>query len=201
MKLMKSQSKIFLLTTAVIAISGCSQVNQNGADGGYEDPCEVLKNSYFTEYQAYVDARAANGGVEDSLVMSHYLASGDYAIQFAEADCEAQGYSLDTEASGNTLPENPAASDNYTNADGVPIDVTTEEYISGRQIGETFYQAVDPYAIPPYTASETCARALNTGYIFSFGKTVAVFPQARSTLNTDNGFQGCLDGFNGIPME
>lgn len=97
--------------------------------------------------------------------------------------------------------ENPAASDNYTNADGVPIDVSTEEYIYGRQIGEEFYQAVDPYANPPYSGSEICDRALNTGYIFSFGKTVAVFPKARNTLATTDGFQGCLDGFDGIPME
>ena len=97
--------------------------------------------------------------------------------------------------------ENSAASENYTNADGVPVDVTTEEYISGRQIGEEFYQSVDPFANPPYTGQEICDRALNTGYIFSFGKTVAVFPQARATLETTDGFQGCLDGFDGIPME
>ena len=97
--------------------------------------------------------------------------------------------------------ENPAASENYTNADGIPIDVTTDEYISGRQIGEEFYQAVDPYANPPYSSIEICDRALNTGYIFSFGKTVAVFPQARDTLATTDGFQGCLDGFDGVPME
>jgi hypothetical protein len=110
------------------------------------------------------------------------------------------GCSSDSSDESFIPPENPAASDNYTNSDGIPIDVTTEEYISGRQIGEEFYDAVDPDANPPYTATEICDRALNTGYIFSFGRTVAVFPQARDTLATTDGFQGCLDGFNGVPL-
>jgi hypothetical protein len=103
---MKYSLRIIALSLTLFLISGCSQSNQYGG-GGYEDPCETLRSNYWSEYQAYKDARAANNGVEDEAVMSHYYASGEYAIQFSESDCEGQGYSLETEESGSSSqPEN-----------------------------------------------------------------------------------------------
>ncbi|MFM7981752.1 MAG: hypothetical protein ACKPKO_20780, partial [Candidatus Fonsibacter sp.] len=77
-----------------------------------QHPCEILKSNYLSEYQAYVDARAANNGVEDQAVMSHYYASGEYAIQFSQADCESQGFSLD-ESDSNGESEADSSSDEY----------------------------------------------------------------------------------------
>ncbi len=108
---------------------------------------------------------------------------------------------MENPAASDIPPENPAASNDYTNNDGIPIDVSTKEYNSGRIIGEEFYRLTDPFANPPYTGEEVCWRALNTPYIFSFGKYLAIPPKTKEILATTDGFQGCLDGFDGIPME
>jgi hypothetical protein len=91
-----------ILIFAFILTTGCSSGGTYSGNSSEQHPCEVLKSNYFSEYQAYVDARAANNGVEDAAVMSHYYASGEYAIQFSEADCENQGFSLDASDSNST---------------------------------------------------------------------------------------------------
>ncbi len=105
--------KIFVIPILVFTFTtGCSSAGTFSSDGSAQHPCEVLKNSYFSEYQAYVDARAANNGVEDEAVMSHYYASGEYAIQFSESDCENQGFSLD-KSDLNGLTESDSSGDEY----------------------------------------------------------------------------------------
>lgn len=99
---MKTKIKFIALTLVMLLISGCSQYSQSGAGGGSQHPCEVLRDNYFSEYQAYKDARAANGGIEDSSVMAHYYASAEYSIQFSQADCEGQGFSLEIVESGGS---------------------------------------------------------------------------------------------------
>lgn len=99
---MKTKIKIIALTLVMLLISGCSQDSQSGVGGGSQHSCEVLRDNYFSEYQAYKDARAANGGVEDSSVMAHYYASAEYSIQFSQADCEGQGFSLEIVESGGS---------------------------------------------------------------------------------------------------
>ena len=92
---MKATIKILKVALMALLVSGCSQTSQYGGGSQSEHPCEVLKNNYWSEYQAYKDARAANGGVEDSPVMSYYYASAEYLNQFYQADCEGQGFSLE----------------------------------------------------------------------------------------------------------
>jgi hypothetical protein len=74
--------------------TGCSSGGTCSGDSSEQLPCELLMGHEFYEYQAYFYARAFNKGVEDEDLMSHYHASGDYAFQFSEADCENQGFSL-----------------------------------------------------------------------------------------------------------
>ena len=89
---------VCLITAITLILSGCSA----GMSGASE--CERLANMYWSEYQAYIDARAANGGIEDEAVMSHYYASGKYYLKFMEIGCENQGYSVDqnSNSSGNS---------------------------------------------------------------------------------------------------
>ena len=56
---------------ALTLTTGCSSGSTYSGNSSEQHPCEVLKANYFSEYQAYVDARAANNGVEDEAVMSH----------------------------------------------------------------------------------------------------------------------------------
>jgi uncharacterized lipoprotein len=67
-----------------LLLSACSSAND----------CQSLADKYWEEYQAYKDARAANGGIETPDVMAHYYASGDYYLKFMEVGCEEQGFSL-----------------------------------------------------------------------------------------------------------
>lgn len=104
------RNKCLFLTLLFTAFStvGCSSGSLYSNNSIQDHPCEILRNNYFSEYQAYKDARAANNGVEDEYVMSHYYASGEYAIQFSEANCENQGFSLDedqTTVNSETVPE------------------------------------------------------------------------------------------------
>lgn len=74
---------IFALSNTFL-FSACSSPND----------CQSLADKYWQEYQAYRDARAANGGIETADVMAHYYASGDYYLKFMEIGCEEQGFSL-----------------------------------------------------------------------------------------------------------
>jgi hypothetical protein len=119
---MKNKIKFLTITLVALTISGCSQYSQSGAGGGSQHPCEVLRNNYFSEYQAYKDARAANGGVEDSSVMAHYYASAEYSIKFTQADCESQGFSLEINESGGSSQSEPEIVD--TPESEIVIDMT-----------------------------------------------------------------------------
>ncbi len=99
---MKIKIQLICLSILVLSISACANTSFESSGGGSEHPCQVLKDNYFSEYQAYKDARAANGGIEDSSVMSHYYASAEYSIQFSQADCESQGFSLETSGADNS---------------------------------------------------------------------------------------------------
>ena len=102
---MKIKIQSIWLSILVLSISACANNSFESSGGGSEHPCQVLKDNYFSEYQAYKDARSANGGIEDSSVMSHYYASAEYSIQFSQADCESQGFSLETSGADNSGTE------------------------------------------------------------------------------------------------
>lgn len=83
-----------------LLLSACSQSGSysSGSDSSVSK-CQILADQYWSEYQAYKDARAANNNVEDETVMSHYHASSDYYLQFMNLECESQGYSIDGDSS------------------------------------------------------------------------------------------------------
>jgi hypothetical protein len=86
-----------------LLLSACSQSGSysSGSDSSVSE-CQSLADQYWSEYQAYKDARAANNNVEDETVMSHYYASSDYYLQFMNLDCESQGYSLEGDGSSSS---------------------------------------------------------------------------------------------------
>ena len=79
---------------SALPLTSCSSL------GGAKQ-CQQLANRYWAEYQAYVDARAANGGVESDAVMAHYYQSGKYYLKFMEIGCENKGFSIDQNSSGS----------------------------------------------------------------------------------------------------
>lgn len=103
---MKAVIKILvalLLSTLLVACSG-NYSSQSGSSGGSR--CENLASNYWSEYQAYKDARAANNGVETEEVMSHYYASSEYYLKFLEENCEGQGYELEGSSGSSNSPQN-----------------------------------------------------------------------------------------------
>lgn len=89
-----------------LLLSACSQSGSysGGSDSSVSE-CQSLADQYWSEYQAYKDARAANNNVEDDAVMSHYYASSDYYLQFMNLECESQGYSLDGDGTSSSASE------------------------------------------------------------------------------------------------
>jgi len=89
-----------------LLLSACSQSGSysGGSDSSVSE-CQSLADQYWSEYQAYKDARAANNNVEDDAVMSHYYASSDYYLQFMNLECESQGYSLDGDGTASSASE------------------------------------------------------------------------------------------------
>ena len=89
-----------------LLLSACSQSGSysGGSDSSVSE-CQSLADQYWSEYQAYKDARAANNNVEDDAVMSHYYASSDYYLQFMNLECESQGYSLDGDGTLSSASE------------------------------------------------------------------------------------------------
>ena len=89
-----------------LLLSACSQSGSysGGSDSSVSE-CQSLADQYWSEYQAYKDARAANNNVEDEAVMSHYYASSDFYLQFMNLECESQGYSLDGDGTSSSDSE------------------------------------------------------------------------------------------------
>jgi len=93
--------------------------------------------------------------------------------------------------------ENPATAENYTNSEGVPIDTNSREYITGLTKGQNFSNASDAGE----AAEDICFRARDERVVVSSSGYAGVDPKTASFLQTDDGMQGCIDGFNGIPQE
>ena len=102
-----------LFTVLSLLLSACGQADSysGGSDSNVSE-CQSLADQYWSEYQAYKDARAANNNVEDEAVMAHYYASSDYYLQFMNLECESQGYSLDGNASA---PDDSGITDSENN--------------------------------------------------------------------------------------
>jgi hypothetical protein len=77
------------------------------------------------------------------------------------------------------------------------IDTNSREYITGLTIGNNFSDYSDAGAI----AEKVCATARDRRVVLSSRGGIGVDPKTASFLNTNNGFQGCIDGFNGVPQD
>ena len=123
---------------ALTLTTGCSSGSTYSGSSSEQHPYEVLKANYFSEYQAYVDAPATNNCVEDEVVMSHYYASGEYAIQFSEADCENQGF-LSDESDPNGTSESDSSGDEYLESE------ITEVILNRLNQNSNLSWSVDPF--------------------------------------------------------
>ena len=72
-----------------LLLSACSQGSSysSGSDSSVSE-CQSLADQYWSEYQAYKDARAANNNVEDDAVASNTIdiLSNGFKIRTAAAD-------------------------------------------------------------------------------------------------------------------
>jgi hypothetical protein len=78
-----------------------------------------------------------------------------------------------------------------------PIDTNSREYITGLTIGNNFSN----YSDANESAEVVCARARDKRVVLSSNGGIGVDPKSASFLKTKNGFQGCVDGFNGVPQD
>lgn len=108
---MRSSIRVVLAILISLLLAACSEnfSSQSGSTGGSR--CETLASNYWSEYQAYKDARAANNGVETAEVMSHYYASSEYYLQFLQEDCEGQGYALEGSGQSSNSSQNSVETD------------------------------------------------------------------------------------------
>ena len=78
-----------------------------------------------------------------------------------------------------------------------PVDTNSREYITGLTIGNNFSDFSDAGAI----AEVVCATARDRRIVLSSRGGVGVDPRTASFLKSKEGFQGCIDGFNGVPQD
>lgn len=77
------------------------------------------------------------------------------------------------------------------------VDTNSRDYITGLTIGNNFSDFSDAGAV----AEEVCATARDRRVVVSSRGGVGVDPRTASFLDTTDGFQGCIDGFNGVPQD
>ena len=97
---------------------------------------------------------------------------------------------------GNVLP-NDSSNNNPQDYDVNSVDTNSREYITGLTIGNNFSDFSDAGAI----AEDVCSTARDRRIVLSSRGGVGVDPKTASFLNTDDGMQGCIDGFNGLPQD
>lgn len=78
-----------------------------------------------------------------------------------------------------------------------PVDTNSREYITGLTIGNNFSDFSDAGA----NAEVVCATARDRRIVLSSQGGIGVDPKTASFLNSKDGFQGCIDGFNGVPQD
>lgn len=107
----------------------------------------------------------------------------------AKADLEAERqYRLQEEEQARLDEEEQATLD---------VDTNSREYITGLTIGNNFSDFSDAGA----KAETVCATARDRRIVLSSRGGIGVDPKTASFLNSKDGFQGCVDGFNGVPQD
>ena len=98
---------------------------------------------------------------------------------------------------GSSQDVNSPQSDNYTNSNGEPVDTNSREYITGLTIGSNFSEVSNA----GLSAEDVCIKARDQRLVVANGIPSYVQPKTISFLETVDGMQGCIDGFNGIPQD
>jgi len=107
----------------------------------------------------------------------------------AKADLEAERqYRLEAEEQARLEQEEQARLD---------VDTNSRDYITGLTIGNNFSDFSDAGA----KAETVCATARDRRIVLSSRGGIGVDPRTATFLNSKNGFQGCIDGFNGVPQD
>jgi hypothetical protein len=107
----------------------------------------------------------------------------------AKADLEAERqYRLEEEEQARLEEEEQARLD---------VDTNSREYITGLTIGNNFSDFSDAGA----KAETVCATARDRRIVLSSRGGIGVDPKTATFLNSNDGFQGCIDGFNGVPQD
>jgi hypothetical protein len=91
---------------------------------------------------------------------------------------------------------NPSGGSNTTPASN-PSEQNSREYITGLTIGKNFSDFSDAGAV----AEDVCSIALKRRIVLSSRGGFPVDPKTASFLETDDGMQGCIDGFNGVTQD
>jgi hypothetical protein len=97
---------------------------------------------------------------------------------------------------GNIL-SNGSSNNNPQDYDVNSVDTNSPEYITGLTIGNNFSDFSDAGSI----AEEVCATARDRRIVLSSRGGIGVDPKTATFLNSEDGFQGCIDGFNGVPQD
>ena len=91
---------------------------------------------------------------------------------------------------------NPSGDSKPTPANS-PTEQNSRDYITGLTIGKNFSDFSDAGAV----AEDVCSTARDRRIVLSSRGGVGVDPKTASFLNTDDGMQGCIDGFNGVTQD
>lgn len=128
---------------------------------------------------------------EDTLSLKVKIAKADLIREKAQAkaDLEAERqYKLEQEEQARLEQEEQAR---------LNVDTNSREYITGLTIGNNFSDFSDAGA----RAETVCATARDRRIVLSSRGGIGVDPRTASFLNSQDGFQGCIDGFNGVPQD
>jgi len=92
---------------------------------------------------------------------------------------------------------NGSSDNNPQDYDVNSVDTNSREYITGLTIGNNFSDFSDAGA----NAEVVCATARDRRIVLSSRGGLGVNPKTATFLNSKDGFQGCIDGFNRVPQD
>ena len=120
-----------------------------------------------------------------------------YAKNEIEMNAEAMRQNEIAELEAQKQAEIDAAAEAEAAEALEPVDTNSREYITGLTIGNNFSDFSDAGAF----AEDVCATARDRRIVLSSRGGVGVDPRTASFLRSKEGFQGCVDGFNGVPQD
>ena len=98
-----------------------------------------------------------------------------------------------TNPNNKPISEEVSESTEATNS----VDTNSREYSTGLIIGGNFSDVSDAGA----KAEDVCATARDRRVVINSRGGLGVDPRTATFLKSTDGFQGCIDGFNGVPQD